>query len=304
MPTTSPPTSSHVRTGTWILTVAAVLAAAGCRSGERPASEADTAYADQMAEEHADDRPEASEAALGEPAQEVAAREVVYGRVGDRDLDGYLARPEGDAAGPGIIVIHEWWGLNDNIRSMTRQLAGQGYAALAIDLFGGEVAEEPSGAQELVSGVMEDREATRENLRAAYAYLTEEVGSERVGVIGWCFGGMWSLRTGLLLPEELDATVVYYGPPVTEPDRLRILGMPILGHFGMEDGSIPPDTVRRFASVLDSLGVENAVHLYEGAGHAFANPSGTRYRPEAADTAWNRTLEFLARHLKQEGGSS
>lgn len=288
----------------WELLLVALLAA-GCGSGEPPDAAADSAdYTDQMAEQHADDRPEPSDAALAEPGGEVVVDEVVYGRVGDREVTGYLARPEGGTGGPGVVVIHEWWGLNDNIRSMTRQLAGRGYAALAVDLYGGRVADEPSGAQELMASVMEDREAARENLRAAHAYLDREVEAERVAAIGWCFGGMWSLRTALLLPTDLDAAVVYYGPPVTDPTRLATLEMPILGHFGMEDGSIPADTVRRFASVLDSLQVPNAIHLYEGAGHAFANPSGTSYRPEAAETAWTRTLDFLAEHLKQNGASS
>lgn len=281
-----------------------VLLAAGCGSAEPPDAAADSAsYADEMAEQHADDRPESSGATLAEPAGEVVAEEVVYGRVDDREVTGYLARPEGGSGEPGVVVIHEWWGLNDNIRSMTRRLAGRGYAALAVDLYGGRVAEEPSGAQELMASVMEDREGVRENLRAAHAYLDREVGAERVAAIGWCFGGMWSLRTALLLPSDLDAAVVYYGPPVTDPIRLGTLELPILGHFGAEDGSIPADTVRRFASVLDSLQIPNAIHLYEGAGHAFANPSGTGYRPEAAETAWTRTLDFLAEHLKQNGAS-
>lgn len=304
MPTTprSPAAVPAVRRLVLLLLVPLVAAGCGAQGDAEP--DTDSAYADEMAEQHADDRPETSGAARAEPAQEVTAREVAYGRAGGRDLRGYVAHPGDSATGPGIIVIHEWWGLNDNVRSMARQLAGEGYTALAVDLYGGQVADEPSAARELVSSVTDDREAARENLRAAYTYLSDERGADRVGVIGWCFGGMWSLRTALLLTTELDATVIYYGPPVTDPARLRTLEMPILGHFGMEDGSIPPDTVRRFAAVLDSLAVTNSIHLYEGAGHAFANPSGTRYRPEAADTAWSRTLEFLAEHLTPEGESS
>lgn len=304
MPKIAPTLAAARSVGAVVLLMLVPVVAVGCGGQGDAEATADTAYADRMAEQHAGDRPRASEAARAEPSQEVTAREIVYGRVGERDLTGYLARPADSTDAPGIIVIHEWWGLNDNIRSMTRQLAGRGYTALAVDLYGGRVAEEPSTARELVSSVTDDPAAARENLRAAYVYLSDQQDADRVGVIGWCFGGMWSLRTALLLPSELDASVIYYGPPVTDPTRLRTLEMPVLGHFGMEDGSIPPDTVRRFATVLDSLGVEGSIHLYDGAGHAFANPSGTRYRPDAAETAWARTLDFLARHLMREGDSS
>jgi len=278
------------------LLLAAALTA-GC-GGEAPDAGAEDEYADTLAGEHAGDRPVATPAAGDAGKHPVATRTVAYGEIEGRELTGFLAHPEGAAdSTPGLLVVHEWWGLNDNIRDMTRQLAGLGYVALAVDLYGDRIAGDPSRARELVSGVMADRQAAGENLRQAHEWLAER-GARRTGVIGWCFGGMWSLQTALLLPERIDATVVYYGPPETSAERLATLGMPVLGHFGAEDGSIPPDTVRRFAQVLDSVGVEAAVHLYEGAGHAFANPSGTRYDEAAAEKAWTRTVTFLAEHLR------
>jgi carboxymethylenebutenolidase len=230
---------------------------------------------------------------------ELVTADVTYGTLEDAPVTGYLARPAGDTSKPpGIIVIHEWWGLNDNIRSMTRELASKGYAALAVDLYRGESASDPEQARELMSATTVREAQLEANLRLAYAYLTTEIGSPRVGVIGWCFGGGWSLRTGLILPGEIDAVVIYYGRLVTERDRLATLGMPILGLFGGADQGIPLESVREFEATLADLGKAAEIHVYDGAGHAFANPSGTRYVREAAEDAWAKTLAFFGEHLQ------
>jgi len=283
-----------------VLALGLAAAVWSCGGPPRDADASDGgAYTDRLEAEHAGDAPEASPAATAQPRRPVTGSEVTYGEAGGTGLKGYLATPEGAPDSiPGLIVIHEWWGLNDNIRSMARQLAGEGYAALAVDLYGGEVAETPDRAGQLARSVDEDR--ARANLRAAYRFL-EDRGAARIGSIGWCFGGGWSLQTALLFPDSLDATVIYYGHLVTDPDRLAGLEVPIQGHFGAEDGSIPVDDVRLFGSVLDSLGVAGRMYVYEGAGHAFANPSGTRYVKAAADTAWGRTLAFLREHLEPGG---
>ena len=257
---------------------------------------------DRMAQEHEHDKPVATQAATAEPAQPVNAEEVTYGEVGGKPLRGYLARPTpAKGALPGLIVIHEWWGLNDNIRAMTRRLAGEGYQALAVDLYGGEKADNPDAAMKLVNAVMQNRAPAEESLRRAAAYL-EGKGAPRVGVIGWCFGGGWSLATALLVPEKIDATVIYYGHLETDPAKLATIKSPILGLFGAEDKSIPPASVHEFESALMKLGKPVEIKIYDGAGHAFANPSGGNYRPEAAQDAWQRTTVFLARHLQRGGG--
>jgi carboxymethylenebutenolidase len=202
---------------------------------------------------------------------------------------------------PGLIVIQEWWGLNDNIRAMADRLAGEGYLALAVDLYGGEVAEDRDKAMQLMQAAMNESAALEENLRQAYAYLEEEAGAPRIGTIGWCFGGGWSLNTALLLPDKVDATVIYYGRLVTDREALAKLGMPILGVFGAEDQGIPVESVKEFEAALDSLGKEAQIRIYEGADHAFANPSGTRYQPEAAADAWEKTIAFFNQHLKEAG---
>ena len=213
------------------------------------------------------------------------------------ELECYLACDDrSDTPRPGVLLIHEWWGLNDNVRSMTEQLAGEGYQALAVDLYGGKSADTRDGAMELMSASMERGEALTENVKQAFAYL--EADGQKVGTIGWCFGGGWSLQTALALPEDVDATVIYYGRLVTDQDELAPLQMPILGLFGAEDQGIPVDSVNAFEASLNALGKDAAIHIYEGADHAFANPSGTRYDAAAAEDAWRRTTAFLRSHLQ------
>lgn len=282
----------HVPTPLVALALVAALALAACGPSDD--------YAGEMREQHDGDTPAASGATAGAVDLDVTTERVVYGTAGGTTLTGTLARPADagpDAALPGVIVIHEWWGLNENVEDMARRLADQGYAALAVDLYGGEVAETPDQAMSTMRAVMEDEAALTANLEAAYAYLTSAQEAPRVGVIGWCFGGMWSLRAALAMPEALDAAVVYYGRPVTDADRLAALDLPVLALFGEADDSIPRDTVSAFIDALNEAGVEHRVKTYQGAGHAFANPSGENYVPYAAEDAWDQTTAFFAEHL-------
>jgi carboxymethylenebutenolidase len=133
-------------------------------------------------------------------------------------------------------------------------------------------------------------------LKQAFAYL--EGDGQKVGTIGWCFGGGWSLGAAMALPDDVDATVIYYGRLVTEEEALAPLSMPILGFFGSEDQGIPIDSVNAFEAALNALGKDAAIHVYEGADHAFANPSGNAYQAEPAQDAWGKTLAFFDAHLK------
>jgi len=275
-----------------VIASAFALAACGQPSG-------DEEYAESMAEEHQHDAPVSNEGSETTPTRDVVSQDVAYATVEGTAVTGYLSRPAGaEGAIPGLIVIHEWWGLNDNIRAMTDRLAGEGYVALAVDLYGGQTAADPDGAQSLMQAAMQNVPAAEENLRQAFTYLKEEAGATRVGTIGWCFGGGWSLNTALLLPDQVEATVIYYGRVTDDRARLATLQMPILGLFGGEDQGIPVDSVKAFEEALDSLGKDAEIHVYEGADHAFANPSGMNYQPEAAGDAWQRTVAFLAEHLK------
>lgn len=226
----------------------------------------------------------------GEAAYEVEASEVAY----FAEVQGHFAEPTAPGDYPGVVMIHEWWGLNDNIRDMAERLAGEGYRVLAVDLYNGEVAGTPESARELVGGL--DQEEATANLQAATLFL-EQQGSARVASLGWCFGGGQSLQLALS-GAELDATVIYYGNLVTDQAELTAIDWPVLGIFGGEDTSIPVESVRGFQSALSDLGVENNIHIYPGVGHAFANPSGDNYAPSETQDAWTRTLEFLNEHLQ------
>lgn len=255
-------------------------------------------YVARMEREHATDEPVASPAAETQPGGEVVSKEVVYAGIDGNDIVGYLALPAGGEPTAGVLVIHEWWGLNDNVKSMARQLAGEGYAALAVDLYEGELAETREDAARLARASGSNPERGRDNLQQAWEYLKDEGGVSKIGVIGWCFGGGWSLQAALMLGEGIDAAVIYYGRVVTDRDALEPLVSPVLGIFGAEDGGIPVATVREFQTTLDMLGKNASIHIYEGADHAFANPSGTNYNKDAAKDAWSKTLGFLGHHLR------
>ena len=256
-----------------------------------------------MAELHADDAPIASPMAMDVDPDLVAAEDVTYGTFNDVPFEGYLVKPvDATSPLPGLIVIQEWWGLNDNIRTMTRRLAAEGYTALAVDLYDGQVAETPDEARTLVQAAIQNSERLTQNVVAAHNYLVEAQQAPKVGSIGWCFGGSWSLNTALALPADLDAAVIYYGGQIsTDPAILEPLQMPVQGHFGALDTNPSPDTVQAFETALNNLGKDTEIYMYEGANHAFANPSGTRYNAEAADLSWQRTIAFLKQHLQGNG---
>lgn len=228
----------------------------------------------------------------GPGEHDAQGQNVTYG-----GAQGYLAQPAEPGEWPGVVMVHEWWGLNDHIRAMADALASHGYAVLAVDLFNGSIAQTPEEARAQVQG-LDQAEATA-NLRAAVGYLREEVGAPRVASLGWCFGGGQSLQLALS-GEPLAATVIYYGMLDTDVGNLSAIEWPVLGIFGAEDESIPVDRVRAFEDALDEVGVEKEIHVYDGVGHAFANPSGDAYAPQEAMDAWARTLAFLERHVASE----
>jgi carboxymethylenebutenolidase len=206
---------------------------------------------------------------------------------------GYLARPADDGTDPAVVMIHEWWGLNENIERMAEILAGHEYVVFAVDLYDGEVATGSEKASELSGAVRENPEEAVETMSGAVEGLrANEATTGRVASLGWCFGGGQSLRLSLS-DADLDATVVYYGTLATDRETLERIDGPVLGIFGSEDQVVSLEDVQAFDQTLDDLGVEHEVYVYEGAGHAFANPSGESFRPEDTRDAWQQTLEFL-----------
>jgi len=260
----------------------------------------DAELAARTAAAHAADEPVASPLATADPAVRVNSRPVVYQNADGQETTGWLAWPAEQPMGanPGLIVIHEWWGLNDNIRATSERLAAEGYLTLAVDLYNGESAETPKQAVQLMQGLNTAAAAGEANLVAAYEYLVTSMGVKNVGIVGWCLGGRWSLLGSLRMPQDIAATVIYYGGVTADKEQLKALQMPILGHFASTDPIVPPKTVVAFREALYQLDKDASVYIYPDTKHAFSNPSGLAYNKEAADLAWSRTTEFFEQHLK------
>lgn len=228
-----------------------------------------------------------------------AAEQTVTFKSGTDTVSGFLVTPEGKGPFPAVLVIHEWWGLDEWIKDQARALAKEGYVALAVDLYRGKVTKSQEEAHQLMMGLPPDR-AIRD-LKAAVAYLQSrsDVKKDRVGVIGWCMGGKYALELAAQEPS-LKAVVVYYGAPPTDPAAIARIKAPVLGNFGAEDKGPSPEQVKAFEAAMKKAGKTVDVKIYAGAGHAFANPNNPwkGYRAEAAKDAWARTAAFFAKHLK------
>ena len=211
------------------------------------------------------------------------------------DIQGFLAKPIGEGLFPGVVMIHEWWGLNDNIKEMAEKLASHGYVVLAVDLYNGEVAITSDQARQLITSF--DTNVGIENMNFAASYIQENHNVQKIGSIGWCFGGGQSLNLALN-NQNMDATIIYYGSLITEQELLSNISWPVLGIFAEFDQGIPVKRVNDFETSLDDLDIPNEIHIYPGVDHAFANPSGERYAPNESKDAWEKTIEFLELNLK------
>ncbi len=209
-----------------------------------------------------------------------------------RRVHGVLATPD-QAKAPAVLLIHEWWGLNDQIKAMAAELAKDGFLALACDLYDGKATTDRDEANQLVKTV--DPAAATATLVAWLDWLAAHPrGTGKVATLGWCFGGGWSLRAALARP--VAATVVYYGRVDVPAGQLARLDGPVLGHFATRDQWINKPMVDGLTDAMSAAGKPLTVHWYE-ADHAFANPSGGRYDEDDAKLAWGRTLAFLRAHL-------
>jgi carboxymethylenebutenolidase len=249
--------------------------------------------------EHADHgAPADSTTAAGTNAAPAATPAGSGSTVTFGEASGYLAPASGTGRKPGVLVIHEWWGLDDWTREQADRLAQQGYVALAVDLYRGKSTKDPGEAHELMRGMPEDRAMA--DLKAGFNYLAsrEDVEPAAIGVIGWCMGGGYALALATQEPR-LAGTVINYGRLVTDFDTIAKLNAPVLGNFGAEDRGIPAEDVKKFGATLTQAGKLGDVKVYEGAGHAFMNPNNKEgYNAEAAADAQKRIDSFFARNLR------
>lgn len=228
------------------------------------------------------------------------AEVLPYGDVDEKLVYGYFAIPE-DMIDPlpAIIVVHDWWGLDDHMRALAERLAGEGYIVLGVDLFGGGTASVLAEARDLEISVLENPDLAMENLTQARDFIMNTAGAPQVAVLGYGFGGGWSLRATTDLAEGFTASVSYYGQVLDDENRLARLDTPFLGLFAENDRAIPAADVRRFEEALVSLEKDAQIHLYSDARRGFADPRSENYQPETASDAWDRVVGFLSEKMTQ-----
>jgi carboxymethylenebutenolidase len=225
-------------------------------------------------------------------------REVSITTPSGETVRGVLYEPQSSGRHPALVVIHEWWGLNDWIKQQAQQYAAQGYVALAVDLYRGKVATDAETAHELMRGLPQDRGVR--DLTSAVTWLEQQpnVDPHRVGAIGWCMGGGFAAQLAVNEPN-LKAVVINYGSLPTDKAALERIHAAVLGNFGGLDQGITPDDVHAFAASMQALGKPVDAKIYPDAGHAFENPSNAAgYKPADADDAQHRSKQFLADQLQ------
>jgi carboxymethylenebutenolidase len=228
------------------------------------------------------------------PAAEAGGPRVAFPNGGS----GWLQAPATPGKHPAILVIQEWWGLDDWIKEDVARFAGQGYVALAVDLYRGRATSDPGEAHELSRGLPEDR--AMEDMKAGFDFLAAraDVDPARIGIVGWCMGGGYALAFAVAEPR-LRAAVVNYGRLVTAAPKIEAIHAALLGNFAGQDRGIAPADVRAFAEALKADHKDADVKLFDGAKHAFMNPNNKdAYDAVAANEAWARIDAFFARTLK------
>ncbi|MQT11569.1 dienelactone hydrolase family protein [Segnochrobactrum spirostomi] len=228
-------------------------------------------------------------------AQAAAAKveTVTMTTMGNRKVTGAIAKPKQWPA-PSVVLVHEWWGLNDQIKAVAAELADMGYVAICVDLFG-KTTTDPAVAKEMISAL--DTEAAKD-IMASWIYWARDLeeSTDKVATLGWCFGGGWSLRASVIAP--VNATIIYYGNVDLPASELQSLVGPVLGHFAEKDQSINKAMVDKFEAAMKEANKADDLTVYwYDADHAFANPTGARYDAADAKLAWSRTTDFLSTNL-------
>ncbi len=267
----------------------ACTAAAGCTAGDEPS----TAPSSETPSAASQARP-ASAPTRAPSDREVIAERLPYAEVDDELVYGHFAFPE-DMIDPlpAVIVVHDWWGLNDEMRATANRLASEGFIVLAVDLFRGDVAESPAQARDLEIDVVENPDMAIDNLKQATDFIRHTAGAPSTAMVGFGFGGGWSLNAALEMPGQLEASVIYYGQTVTDEEALAGVDAPILGMFADGDRAVPPEAVRKFESALEDLEKEFEIHIYEDARRGFADELSDNFDARIDADAFNRMLEFL-----------
>ncbi len=217
----------------------------------------------------------------------------------DPKTAGYIVAPDTEGKKPALIIVHEWYGLKLRIKEMADALADEGYVVLAVDMYSGKTGSNNAENRTLMTESLSDPDYIIRNLDAAASYLRgrDDVITDKIGTMGWCYGGGVALSYGIG-GEHHEATAIFYGRLIDDPEKLKHIGHEVLGIFGENDGGIPPSDVRKFEKALRKAGIENEIHIYDDVGHGFflwidKRPEGK----SAATDAWKRLKDYLKRTL-------
>lgn len=290
----TPRMGRHGVVGVVVVAVCAMIA--GCTAEEPP-----EARVSEPPASSAMPAPEAAAAAGTESTRPVVAEALPYGEVDERLVYGYFAIPA-DMIDPlpAVIVVHDWWGLNEQMRATSERLAAEGYIVLSVDLFGGETATSLSDARTLEIAVVENPELALENMRQALDFILNTAGAPRVAVVGFGFGGSWSLSAAVEFDEDLSASVTYYGQVHDDREKLAQIAVPLLGLFAKNDRAVTAETVARFEAALDALEKDHEVVMYPDVRRGFADPLSENFDADIAADAWGRVVEFLDQRMLAE----
>lgn len=243
----------------------------------------------------------AGPAPSAQPADGPSAGMIEFQAAGET-VRAWLALPERDPGrAPAVVVIHEWWGLNDQIKGVADRFARAGFAAIAPDLFRGRVAADRGLAHELSRGLSDTRAVALIEGAIAHMRSAPGAGGRRVGTIGFCMGGGLSLKTALR-GANVQATALFYGSVETTEAAVAPLRAPVLGIFGADDRGIPVEEVRAFEAALKARGKNATILVYAGVGHAFFNEENPSYDRGSASDAWARARDFFTLHLRPGSG--
>ena len=275
--------------------IALLLLASACTSGDAPETSGESA---------ADSRSSVASGTTGESttatwfgdenALEVVAENLPYAEVDDNLIYGYFAFPANMVDSlPAVLVVHDRWGLNDDVRANVERLAAGGYIVLGVDLFAGAHAENLADARDLEIGVIEDRDKAKENIKQAIEFVRMSSAPPSVSIVGFGFGGGWALDAAIDQPEELGAAISYYGQVPTDDTEIESLDVPYLGFFSESDRAVPIASARAFSEKASAMSKDVEIRTFADARRGFAEASGETFDANASQAAWTHMLSFL-----------
>ena len=277
------------------LTIAALLGIGACTADNesQPTTAAPTP---------SERRPVAAEpAGEGESTREVVSESLAYGEVDDNLVYGHFVIPADMVEPlPAVIVVHDWWGLNDAVRARAERLAAQGFIVLAVDMFGGATADISTDARKLEIAVLESPQLALENLGQASEFLRNVAGAPAMAILGYGFGGSWALNAALDdASSDLSAVATFYGQVTDDERRLANLSTPLIGFFAEGDRAVPSAAVERFEQVLIELGKEHDIQMFGGVRRGFANVQSENFDASADEESWSQLVSFLSATLNR-----